>query len=115
MKKSKKWEHERDILEAQREKALPEIKRLVSELCKECPGTSGHFFNGLKFRIERYGDLQHLRWDYLPSFIHRFNYRYSGSERARGLANTLIVLLQQLKALEERVSSEYKKTQGESR
>jgi hypothetical protein len=112
MKKSKKWEHERDILEAQREKALPEIKRLVSELLIACPYLDRfHFFSGLRHRIERYGDLQYVRWGSMSSFRHHFNYRYDGCEKARGLANTLIVLMLQLKELEDIVSEEYKKTQ----
>lgn len=111
-----KWKHERAVLQAQREKAMPEVKRLVGELFDACPYLDKfHFFSGLRYRIERYGDLQYVRWDYLPSFRHHFNYRYSGCERSRGLANTLIVVMSQLKELEDAVSSEYKKTQGESR
>lgn len=114
---AQRWEHERDILEAQRGKAMPEVKRLVGELFDACPYLDRfHFFSGLRYRIERYGDLQYVRWGSMASFRHHFNYRYDGCERSRGLANTLIVVLLRLKELEDTVSEEYKKTQqGESR
>lgn len=105
-----RWQHERSILEAQRDKALPEIKRLVGELIEVCPYLNRfHFFSGLRHRIERYGDLDHIRWDSMSSFRHHFNYRYAGCERSRGLANTLIVVLLRLKELEDTVSNEYVK------